>query len=253
MIVFVAVASAQFNVPRVPGNVPQPVYRQPVVAGRTVPHPYPVVVQEPNADNQARVLRSESSVNADSFQYEYETSNGIVANEAGQLKQFPEEQSAVVSQGGYSYTAPDGVTYTVKYVADENGYQPTGDHLPVTPAIPDYIGTVTFCEIIFGAICFSVHSSCCGCRNICSNIEYLLTSHNSSEHACRQFFEYFFEFSMNLLCSLPYMYINRFISSENSILQLVLWNISESIHTWKLKQKDLRYNLDMPAVGRAPS
>jgi len=33
-------------------------------------------------------------------------------------------------QGQYSWTAPDGNVYTVSYVADENGYRATGDHLP---------------------------------------------------------------------------------------------------------------------------
>lgn len=155
LIVFVAVASAQLSVQHTFPNVPHPVHRQPVVAARVVPNAVPRTVQysvvhavdpvvavvEPNADNQAQVLRSESVVNPDSFQYEYETSNGIAANEAGQLKQFTEEESAIVSQGAFRYTAPDGTPISVQYVADENGYHPTGDHLPVSPPIPDYIGT----------------------------------------------------------------------------------------------------------------
>merc|ERR1712183_510531 len=33
--------------------------------------------------------------------------------------------------GSYSWTAPNGETFTVEFVADENGFRPVGAHLPV--------------------------------------------------------------------------------------------------------------------------
>lgn len=74
-------------------------------------------------DAAAQVLRSDAVVNPDSFQYNYETSNGIVAQEAGQLKQIGQE-AAIASQGQFGYTAPDGTPIQLTYIADENGFQP---------------------------------------------------------------------------------------------------------------------------------
>lgn len=42
-------------------------------------------------------------------------------------------------QGSYSYTGPDGVIYTVNYIADENGFRASGDHIPTAPSIPPEI------------------------------------------------------------------------------------------------------------------
>lgn len=73
-----------------------------------------------SADATAETLKSVSDVGPESYSYEYETSNGIKANENGELKQIGEEKG-IAAQGGYSYTAPDGTVISVQYVADENG------------------------------------------------------------------------------------------------------------------------------------
>jgi hypothetical protein len=38
--------------------------------------------------------------------------------------------------GGWSYVAPDGTTYSVRFVAGPDGFVPEGDHLPKAPALP---------------------------------------------------------------------------------------------------------------------
>ncbi|XP_065082118.1 cuticle protein CP14.6-like [Ochlerotatus camptorhynchus] len=85
-----------------------------------------------NPDAEAQVLTQDSVVNPDgSYQYRYETSNGIAAQESGVGGQ--------TATGSYSYTGPDGVLYTVNYVADENGFQPQGAHLPVDLPAPEHV------------------------------------------------------------------------------------------------------------------
>lgn len=66
-----------------------------------------------------------------SYTFEYGTSNGIDVSETGVGSSY--------ATGSYSYTSPEGETIQLKYTADENGYQPQGDHLPTPPPIPDYI------------------------------------------------------------------------------------------------------------------
>lgn len=64
-----------------------------------------------------------------------ETENGIHQEESGQLK-GPDN---IAVRGSYSYTGSDGVQYAVEYIADENGFQPLGQHLPTAPPVPEAI------------------------------------------------------------------------------------------------------------------
>ncbi|CAG4980639.1 unnamed protein product [Colias eurytheme] len=90
--------------------------------------------------NQAEILKFENELNEDGFRYAYETSDGTKAEQEGRVipGALPEQGSLLVT-GSYSYIGDDGKTYTVTYVADENGFQATGDHLPTPPPVPEAI------------------------------------------------------------------------------------------------------------------
>ncbi|XP_055609389.1 flexible cuticle protein 12-like [Uranotaenia lowii] len=82
-------------------------------------------------DKEAQVLRFDNDHHGiDGYSWNLETSNGIQQQEQAELRSFPDDNSAIVVRGSYSYLGADGVTYTVNYIADENGFQPQGDHLP---------------------------------------------------------------------------------------------------------------------------
>ncbi|XP_031640902.1 larval cuticle protein 65Ag1-like [Contarinia nasturtii] len=104
-----------------------------IAVGSAALLPVPPAPAAQSADATAQTLRNDAKVEADGFQYAYETSNGIKAEEQGQLKTIGKEQ-AIVTQGSFSWVAPDGQTFTLKFVADENGFHPVADHLPVAPA-----------------------------------------------------------------------------------------------------------------------
>lgn len=64
--------------------------------------------------------------------YRYRSGDGSARDEVGTPRAAGPEGPAVTVQGSYSYASPSG-PIQVSYVADENGYQPTGNN--IHPAI----------------------------------------------------------------------------------------------------------------------
>ncbi|XP_058836609.1 cuticle protein AMP1A-like [Topomyia yanbarensis] len=84
-------------------------------------------------ESSAIILTDEYALNPDgTYQYKYETSNGISASQSG-------GENGLYANGYFSYLDPNGNRVAVTYLADENGFQPQGDHLPVEPPAPDHV------------------------------------------------------------------------------------------------------------------
>lgn len=53
----------------------------------------------------------------------WELSNGIKNDVTGQILRQGEADESIAVRGTFSHIGPDGRTYIVEYVADDNGYQ----------------------------------------------------------------------------------------------------------------------------------
>ncbi|XP_045135726.1 cuticle protein AMP1A-like [Portunus trituberculatus] len=96
-----------------------------------------------------KTVRDERDHQGDgNYRLDVEIENGIVLAQSG----APAGPSGtVVKAGQYSYIAPDGTPVDVKFVADENGFQPQSDVLPVAPAFPHPIPQFVLDQIAFAA------------------------------------------------------------------------------------------------------
>ncbi|KAJ8732076.1 hypothetical protein PYW08_014806 [Mythimna loreyi] len=71
-----------------------------------------------------QLLRFESDNDGlGNYNFAYEQSDSSSRNEQGELKNAGTENEFVSVRGSYSWTDPEGVTHTVNYIADENGYR----------------------------------------------------------------------------------------------------------------------------------
>ncbi|RZC42799.1 flexible cuticle protein 12, partial [Asbolus verrucosus] len=78
-----------------------------------------------NKDGEAYIVRSENNnIGVGGYNFNYETSNGVSHDESAELRNEGREDESIAVRGQYSFVGPDGVTYTVTYIADENGFQP---------------------------------------------------------------------------------------------------------------------------------
>ncbi|KAM3962270.1 larval cuticle protein 1-like [Aphomia sociella] len=82
-----------------------------------------------------KILRSEFDQQPEgAYSYNFETENGIVREETGELKEALDEEnkphSVVIVRGSYSYTNSEGKPESVNYYADETGFHAEGDSIP---------------------------------------------------------------------------------------------------------------------------
>ncbi|XP_042888239.1 cuticle protein AMP1A-like [Penaeus japonicus] len=100
------------------------------------------------SSEEIAILRDDRLMEDDGrYNFDVETANGITVSESGS----PGLKGAVNSAGYFSYTAPDGTPVYVKFVANENGFQPQSDLLPVAPEFPHPIPQFVLDQIAFAA------------------------------------------------------------------------------------------------------
>ncbi|CAG2053990.1 unnamed protein product [Timema podura] len=74
------------------------------------------------------------------FQNSYESADGTKVEASGTLKDLGDKEGpSSVIQGSYSFVTADGQVFELRYIADENGFQPQASFLPVAPPIPEDI------------------------------------------------------------------------------------------------------------------
>ncbi|KAL5293257.1 hypothetical protein ACFFRR_011803 [Megaselia abdita] len=94
---------------------------------------FAAAIAAPVGDGEAEILRYDSdNIGTGEYNWNFETTNGIKGEESGHLVPSQSEAGESISvKGSFSFVADDGQTYTVTYIADENGFQPEGHHLPI--------------------------------------------------------------------------------------------------------------------------
>jgi len=111
----------------------------------------------PGNASASTIVKSEFVDNGDgSFKWGFETSDGFKAEQTGETAPpgparagkaldggaegagaEDEEGGGEIIKGSYSYNAPDGQVISVTYIADKNGFQPMGSHIPTSPPNPN--------------------------------------------------------------------------------------------------------------------
>ncbi|EDW25755.1 GL22414 [Drosophila persimilis] len=83
------------------------------------------------ANENAEVKELVNEVNPDGFKTVVSLSDGSASQASGDVHGNID--------GVFEWVSPEGVHVRVAYKADENGYQPSSDLLPVAPPIPEAI------------------------------------------------------------------------------------------------------------------
>uniref|UniRef100_A0A2A4J2Z2 Uncharacterized protein n=1 Tax=Heliothis virescens TaxID=7102 RepID=A0A2A4J2Z2_HELVI len=94
-----------------------------------------VAVAAPAEVEPVKIVRSNFDQQPEGgYQFAFEAENGIVRQEAGEVKEVLDEENkphkVVVVRGSYVYPDVNGKPETVSYYADESGYHAEGESIP---------------------------------------------------------------------------------------------------------------------------
>ncbi|KAJ8921387.1 hypothetical protein NQ315_003003 [Exocentrus adspersus] len=93
---------------------------------------------------KAKIIRNDFNLkDSGSFELNVDTSDGFHHDAYGYMENEGTKEASLVIRGKYFYIGSDGVLYTVNYVADKNGFQPSGKHIPqigTPPPPPAVVG-----------------------------------------------------------------------------------------------------------------
>ncbi|KAK4880194.1 hypothetical protein RN001_008340 [Aquatica leii] len=87
-------------------------------------------------DGHWKIIKQAEDIDTDGYHWEYETENGIKAEESGKLADKGTDEERMQAGRFFQYTGPDQTVYSIGYTADENGFRAVGNHLPTPPPIP---------------------------------------------------------------------------------------------------------------------
>ncbi|XP_045621367.1 cuticle protein AMP1B [Procambarus clarkii] len=101
-----------------------------------------LVAARPEQDAETTLDERDDSGDGN-FNYKFETSNGIYEERTGSLG--ADGQSNI--EGVFRFTLPDGTVGEIRFIADENGYQPLSNLLPTPHPLPAHaIEQIRFAE-----------------------------------------------------------------------------------------------------------
>ncbi|XP_022909080.1 larval cuticle protein 65Ag1-like [Onthophagus taurus] len=83
----------------------------------------------------AKTIRYVNELTGTGYKFAIEQDDGQKKFEIGELVNEGKENESLAVKGYYSYVGDDGKTYEVGYTADENGFQPEGEHIPPAASV----------------------------------------------------------------------------------------------------------------------
>ncbi|XP_040575305.1 uncharacterized protein [Lepeophtheirus salmonis] len=101
------------------------------------PVPQAPILSRPPSNSFNGVTNNNNNINIGksndphSYSFSFETPE-MKRDETGR----PKGSNSYVQTGGWEYVGDDGRVYSIRFIADENGFRPVGNHLPTPPPLP---------------------------------------------------------------------------------------------------------------------